>query len=105
MRESEHDAYHFLAPERLLTNRREDAYDDAYWGAMEGRDCSFWPTNNWRTSLDYPEYDNEQYIPVFVAVKLAASLINASDEDKWVVVETALRAEAEKYAQYMRDKA
>lgn len=97
-----------LAPEHTEeqpTTRKQRAYDDAYWAVLEGKDCAFYPTNEWRGALDSPVFDNEQEIALFNAVKLAASLISASDGERWNVVLNALRAEAEKYAMYAAGKA
>jgi hypothetical protein len=81
-------------------SRNQRAYDDAYWAVLEGKNCAFYPTNEWRGALDSPVFDNEQEIALFNAVKLAASLISASDGERWAVVMNALRAEAEKFAKY-----
>ena len=78
-----------------------EAYDEAYFGAMEGKDCDFWP----RKSGDAPEWNNEQDIRIFAAVKVAAALIYATDSERWGLVERAIRAEAVTYAEYMREKA
>lgn len=93
------------APEREPeTSRRQEAYDDAYLNVMDGADCSFYPTNEWRTAMDWPEYDNEQHIALFCAIKLAQSLIGATDAERYEVIRNALRVEAEKYANDMADE-
>jgi len=75
----------------------------AYFDVMTGRNCDFWPTNEWRTASDAPKWDAEQYIPIFNAVKLAASLV-ATDEKRWAIVQRALSLEAERYANERKGK-
>jgi hypothetical protein len=85
--------------------RKWEAYDNAYLDVMEGRDCDFWPRGNWQVATDAPRFDGEQYVPLFVAIKTAASLVAATPEDRWRVVADALRREAEKYANSVADEA
>ena len=88
-----------------VLSRQQEAYDNAYLDVMEGRDCPFYATNNWRVATDAPRFDGEQYVPLFVAVKTAAALVGATAEDRWHVVAEALRREAEKYANSVADEA
>jgi len=92
-------------PQQREDERRQEAYDNAYLDVMEGRDCAFWATDSWATAADAPRFDDEQYIPLFVAVKTAASLVGATAEDRWHVVADALRKEAEKYANHVAEEA
>jgi hypothetical protein len=91
-------------PSPEITRRIADARDEAYWQVMQGEPCAFWPENEWRTTLDSPLWDDEQQLRLFVAIQTACRLVGASDIDRWCVVEQALRAEAERYADYCADK-
>ena len=102
-------AYQFMADIvfQTVTGKpdRERIRDEAYQQAMTGADCAFWPTNQWRTAVDSPVFDNEQFIALFNATKQACSLIGATDEQRWRMVHRAVEAEARKYADYCAEKA
>lgn len=89
----------------LGLERHRDAYDNAYRDVMEGRDCAFYATNEWRDATDAPKWNAEQYVPIFAAVQVAASLVGATAEDRWNVVVNALRREAEAYAAHVAEEA
>lgn len=86
------------------TTRKQRAYDAAYWAVLEGKDCAFYPTNEWRGALDSPVWDSEQEIAMFNAIKLAQSLIGATPEERYRVIENALREQAERYADYCAER-
>ena len=91
-----------IAPRSIpsFSDRRQETYDDAYFAVLEGKDCEFYPTNEWRTARDSPEWDDEQQVRLFNAIKLAASLVGATDAERYAVIENALRADAEKFAEW-----
>lgn len=70
-----------------------------FTAVVTGSPCSFWPRGEWKTAADAPEWDAEQYIAVFVAVRRACAAIGATDAQRWMIVEAKLRELAERYAE------
>jgi hypothetical protein len=64
----------------------------------------YWPTNGWATACDGPRFDNEQYIPVMVAVQKAIARPDLEDADRWNIVKLAILEQAEDYAEYIAGK-
>lgn len=79
--------------------RRRELYEETMAEILHGRG-DFWPTNGWRTALDAPRFDGEQYIPVYAAVQRALAS-GGTDCDKWAIVMDAVAREAAKYASYV----
>lgn len=98
----------FTPPEGEINASFDDkvqqSRDDAYFAVMFGDDCAFWPRNYWRSAMDRPEYDDEQELRLFVAIRKAVMLIGADDVDRWRVIESALREEANRYADKVADR-
>jgi hypothetical protein len=84
-------------------NAPRGSWNGDYADVMTGADCDFWPRNGWKRASDSPKWDAEQEIPIVLAVKLACSLIGASDAHRWAMIVRALDEQARKYADDRRE--
>lgn len=79
---------------RQFSETRAAAYADAFVDTMQGIG-GFWPTGaKWSPT----DYDNEQELSVFVAVRNALRMQGATDAQRWQMVEAAIRLAAHEYA-------
>lgn len=88
------DAARQYARQRQFPETRAAAYADAFVDTMQGAG-GFWPTGaKWSPT----EYDNEQELVLFVALRDALRLKGATPAQRWAAVESALKNAAHEYA-------
>jgi hypothetical protein len=78
--------------------RRAEAYRAAFQEVWTGAG-PFWPTGEWTREAESPQWDNEQWMSVFVALRRACAGIGLTDAERWEIVATALAREASRYAE------